>query len=213
VSGPCRLCLPLKGHRDHAPNGCRAAPGGDCLPCHTPPPSPPTRTPLSRLLPEETESNICKAYGSRAAAGHSHADVAGAPGAVLGHHTASRRCVPVRTKSSMRRYRPLDPCLPLLLYFTPSLNYSHLVASPLAEARCMASPVQGASPAQTWASARPSHAHGHHRRPSTHGAPLRARPVTTRGRCLQGRLKGTVRHGTSRCPRSPIASRRATRAV
>src|SRR5512145_1571962 len=40
-------------------------------------------------------------------------------------------------------------------------------ASNLAEPRCLSSPVQGSSPAQTWTSSRPSRAHGHHLRPST----------------------------------------------
>ena len=37
----------------------------------------------------------------------------------------------------------------------------------LAEARHISSPVQGSSPAKTWASSRTSRAHGHHLRPST----------------------------------------------
>jgi hypothetical protein len=41
-------------------------------------------------------------------------------------------------------------------------------ASHLAEARRLSAPWQGASPAQTRASSRPSRAHGHHLRPSTH---------------------------------------------
>src|SRR5262249_60793460 len=40
-------------------------------------------------------------------------------------------------------------------------------ASNLVEARCISSPVQGSSSAKTWASSRPSRAHGHHLRPST----------------------------------------------
>jgi hypothetical protein len=35
-------------------------------------------------------------------------------------------------------------------------------ASHLAETRCISSPMQGASPAQTWASWRPARAHGHY---------------------------------------------------
>ena len=40
-------------------------------------------------------------------------------------------------------------------------------ASNLAEARYVSSPVQGSSPAKTWAPLKPSRAHGHHLRPST----------------------------------------------
>ena len=40
-------------------------------------------------------------------------------------------------------------------------------ASHLAEARRLASPWQGLSPAKTCAASRPSRAHGHHLRPST----------------------------------------------
>src|SRR5215831_9210977 len=40
-------------------------------------------------------------------------------------------------------------------------------ASKLSAARDVSSPVQGSSPAKTWASLRPSRAHGHHLRPST----------------------------------------------
>src|SRR5262249_15838626 len=40
-------------------------------------------------------------------------------------------------------------------------------AANLGETRCISSPVQGASPAQTRAASRPSRAHGHHLRSST----------------------------------------------
>lgn len=47
----------------------------------------------------------------------------------------------------------------------------------------MSSPVQGASPAQTWASARPSRAHGHHLRPSTNCYKLSDRRQRLPRRC------------------------------
>src|SRR5262245_53910710 len=53
--------------------------------------------------------------------------------------------------------------LPSVAHFLSVCRASHL-----AEARGISSPVQGASPAKTSASSRPSRAHGPHLRPSTH---------------------------------------------
>ena len=47
-------------------------------------------------------------------------------------------------------------------------------------------------------------------RANGHKAPLFSRPLTTRCLCLEGRLKGTTRQVTSRCPRSPIVYMLAT---
>src|SRR5262249_39675878 len=47
-------------------------------------------------------------------------------------------------------------------------------------------------------------------RANGHKAPRFSRPLTTRCLCLEGRLQGTARQVTSRCPRSPIAAMLAT---
>jgi hypothetical protein len=54
-------------------------------------------------------------------------------------------------------------------------------ASNLAEARCISSPVQGASPAKTSASSTPSRAHGPPLRPSTNGEKLSESSSRQRG--------------------------------
>jgi len=63
----------------------------------------------------------------------------------------------------------------------------HLVETPY-----IASPVPGASPAQTWASSQPSRAHGHHRRLATHCEQLSEACLlpasTTRLPCLDNAL-------------------------
>jgi hypothetical protein len=55
-----------------------------------------------------------------------------------------------------------------VLFFTAVAQFIRLCStSNLAEARCISSPWQGASPAKTRAASRPSRAHGYHLRPST----------------------------------------------